>query len=106
MDHVSENGSTLKCTICKDTLESQPQLWQHAKEVHKDLKVNCHLCSAELLGRQRLALHLKALHSIFYCDICDITFEEKASLTLHANAYHIKKQTFLCDHCGMNFTSK
>ncbi|XP_050676639.1 zinc finger protein 761-like [Leptidea sinapis] len=111
--HKAKLNGDLVCAPCNRTFSSIATYQQHMKSSLKhvsqnDLKFVCTDCGKRFASNSKLRDHSDYEHRKIYsntCTVCDKVFKCRASLFLHKQVVHQKKE-FLCDHCGKYFPNK
>ena len=60
-------------------------------------------CKEKFQTLQHLESHIDVVHlkEKFHCDFCDLSFSLKASLEIHENIVHFKKEPLKCEYCDL-----
>ncbi|KAL3272248.1 hypothetical protein HHI36_022730 [Cryptolaemus montrouzieri] len=70
----------------------------------------CSLCPKQFRTIHKLKSHMKLVHHVidnqFFCQLCDVSLENKDVFTKHRQ-YHVeRKELFSCPHCDKHFLSE
>ena len=108
-----------KCQYCEFKTKSQGNLWKHKKSVHEGVifQFKCKQCDFTTKTHKTLKRHKRDIHEdltkheevlipkTFYCEKCEKIFAQKANLTRHLEAVHLKL-TYKCEQCDKKFTQE
>lgn len=119
--NISDEGLKFRCSSCPRAFSVKASLKMHFKRMHcgkkkpKDTELRvCEICSATLLGKDRLKQHKIRQHGIQYvdckhkCPYCDMAYENYKSLLAHIRRKHLEKedrpaQVINCPFCTKIF---
>ena len=106
--HV-QTSSIFKCDLCDKILRSYPLLRNHVRKIHsnksKEKKFQCDICNIHYKSKNSLSLHLQVSHSKenFICEVCDKEFSNSNSLKMHMNKVHLDLTKSFCNECNQFF---
>ena len=110
---IKLNLSSFKCDECRRLFSSKPNLSQHNISVHgAEAGFSCSVCGKGFVSKSVLSRHLLChetnieMKNFFKCDICQISFTGKRSLTQHNISVHEAKAKFTCSVCQRGFAFK
>ncbi|CAD7013655.1 unnamed protein product [Ceratitis capitata] len=98
------------CDICGKSFTGGEAFRRHQRE-HSNLprsKVKCEICGAELLTKNGLAQHIKAMHTEEYqkpqtCSICSKISPSLRAHTTHFRYMHATEEKHVCKICDKAF---
>lgn len=105
--HLYTHGKKpYKCDFCSATFAQRNKLTYHRRTHFGDKPFDCSLCSQKFTYNQTLIDHFKLSHTNFVlsCEVCLKIYKSKQGLRSHMLHFH--QQSFVCDLCGFERTTK
>ena len=91
LKHVASNHSDVykdfNCDICKKTFTPVDKFKRHLQLAHSNVVV-CKICNANISNSRNLKSHVKSIHKMFPCDLCDESFKEEDKVKIHLKYNH------------------
>lgn len=108
--HPNDNESSLTCTTCNYTTNSQKRLYSHMNRVHQNEgEYPCELCGKVSKSLASLKKHMYNNHQEknFKCTECDAEFVNESKLKVHVKQVHLGEKPVQkieampqCEICG------
>lgn len=99
----------LKCNICQKLYSKKWRLLKHLQtcgepeiaqsRTSPETFSTCSFCNKVFQSKCFLDTHIKRMHSVYTCDICEDTFPTRSGFYYHQKTKHIK-DFFICQYCG------
>jgi len=105
MNEPHRNMVDFECKLCKKSFNSAEDLNLH-KSSHN--KYTCELCHAKFRSNTDLIRHSRQHtgEKPHKCEICNISYSRKSTLTRHKNFVHLKDTTHQCEMCRKIFARR
>ncbi|XP_063632053.1 oocyte zinc finger protein XlCOF6-like isoform X21 [Cydia splendana] len=103
----NKERTVFSCTECDAAFEQRALLYGHLKTAHTNDN-KCSYCDTQFPTMTRLNSHIARIHTgerAFGCDVCDMTFSDKAALKRHM-VTHNDSMKMACPVCQSLFTRR
>lgn len=112
MEIMHGERASLVCETCGQEFRTKLGLERHILR-HQGVvtieRVQCHICSKWVSGRQNLKTHVNIMHSEknkpVTCNICKHTYPNVRAMASHKRRVHVEEK-FECEFCGKKFKRK
>ena len=105
--HVKQNESH-ECTKCQKVFPEKSKLYQHVKDVHRNVKCEC--CDKTFFKKSNLTAHLKLIEKTPVAkpqnEFQQCNMRNKMLKNLASHKYQVHKNQSKCKYCYKVFTHK